>query len=283
MKEDRTRREAVNRAAWEDNPSPGWDAIKAEDREEAPRGMLEIRDASGAVVDRTAAPTSAGIHRVAWHLRYAPLSAGGGRGGGTGPMVAPGTYTVTAYERSGDETRQLGDPVPFEVVSIIDPALPRQDREEVLAFQFEAGELQQAVRAAAAKVAEALEEVAAMKQLVADGRTVDLAVLDEARRVELRLLDAQERLSGDRTASSRFAPGTPSITSRLQNALFGTLGQSYGPTQTHRRQLEIAEEEFEAARAEIEEVLEVDVPALKRTLDEAGAPWTSGRAIPAGR
>ncbi len=71
-----------------------------------------------------------------------------------------------------------------------------------------------------------------------------------------------------------------SISRRVQNALFGTMRQSYGPTLTHRRQYEIAREEFESVSDRINDVLNNDVPALKQKLDEAGAPWTPGREIP---
>ncbi|MHC5025481.1 MAG: VPS10 domain-containing protein [Planctomycetota bacterium] len=286
-KQQRTKREKANAKSGADNPYPGWEAIKAEDREDGPMVLLEIRDAAGNIVDRISGASSKGIHRTNWNLRYAPFTAGGGGGrffgGGSGPMIAPGTYTVTAYKRIGDETTQLGDATSFEVQSIIEPTLPLQDRRDVLAFQFEAGELQRSTTAMAAKIAQAMEEVAAMKQVITDGRTTDLALLDQARAVELKLMDAREMLSGDRTATSRYATGTPSITSRLQNALFGTMRQSYGPTTTHRRQLEIARAEYAEIAGEIKNVLDNDVPALKEQLDAAGAPWTPGRAIPAVR
>ena len=94
------------------------------------------------------------------------------------------------------------------------------------------------------------------------------------------LLDAREALVGDSTASSRRGPSRPSIRGRVQTALYGTLGQTYGPTTTHRRQAEIASAEYEQVIERIRQAVEVDLAGLKATLDEAGAPWTPGRRIP---
>ena len=47
----------------------GWDALRAEEKEDAPAVLLTVRDAAGVVVRRLQAPTTAGLHRVAWDLR----------------------------------------------------------------------------------------------------------------------------------------------------------------------------------------------------------------------
>ena len=66
--------------AGEDTPYPGWDVLKEEEREEASALFLEIRDASGTIVNRIAGNAAAGMHRTAWDLRYAGFSATGGPG-----------------------------------------------------------------------------------------------------------------------------------------------------------------------------------------------------------
>jgi len=276
-KQTRTEKEAKIKKEGGDNPYPGWEAIKAEDREAEPAVYLEIRDAAGDIVDRIDGPTTSGIHRLSWNLRYAPFTAAGGRG----PLVTPGTYTVQAFRHARDRTTALGEPQTIEVVPIVESTLPRQDRDEVLEFQMTVGGLQRSITGAQQVVSGALEEVRAMQDVVGEGRHLDLGLLEELRELELRLLDAREALSGDPTKTRRGATGAPSIASRARNALMGTLGNTYGPTQTQRRQFEIAREEYDAVIAAIRAVVETDLEALKRKLDEAGAPWTPGREIPA--
>lgn len=56
---------------------------------------LVVLDAAGAEVTRLTPTTNAGINRVIWNLRHASIAgAPGGRSGGAGPWVVPGTYTV---------------------------------------------------------------------------------------------------------------------------------------------------------------------------------------------
>jgi photosystem II stability/assembly factor-like uncharacterized protein len=101
-----TRREAEKKIAKDggDVSYPSWDDLRAEAREEKPTIVLTVRDEDGNVVRRVRGPVKAGIHRVAWDLRYpafeptdlepsteynpyadVPL----------GPAAAPGTYTVS--------------------------------------------------------------------------------------------------------------------------------------------------------------------------------------------
>ncbi len=65
--------------------------------------------------------------------------------------------------------------------------------------------------------------------------------------------------------------------------MFGAMGSTEGPTGTHRRQLEIAEEEYKEVIGDLKKLVEKELPKLHRQLDDAGAPWTPGRKIPAWR
>jgi hypothetical protein len=96
----------------------------------------------------------------------------------------------------------------------------------------------------------------------------------------VKLLDIQEKFSGDPTKPRRNESAMPGLQSRLRNAMFGAMGSTEGPTGTHRRQYEIAEEEFVEVQAELKQMLEEDMPALLKRLDEMGAPWTPGRKMP---
>ena len=55
---------------------------------------------------------------------------------------------------------------------------------------------------------------------------------------------------------------------------------SEGPTGTHKRQLEIAIQQYTELESEFRKIVEEDVPLMRETLDEAGVTWTKGRKIP---
>ena len=284
-KQERREQEKKNAKDDKDNPYPGWDAVREEDREDDPVLIFQIEDSNGNVVDRVTTKPGSGLNRVNWSLRYAPLSAprpGAGRfrrGGGGGPTVVPGKYSVTTWQRSGDESTQIGEAIEFEVKAILEPTLEPADRQEILEYQLEVSALQQSVSAVSTTLNEALESVQQIKGLITEGRA-PLELLDQARDVELKLKEAGEKINGDPTRGQRFTNDYPTISSRIGNALFGTFRSSHGPTGTNREQFEIAAEEFSEVVDELKAVLEEDFEALKTSLDEAGVPWTSGRELP---
>ncbi len=276
LKKTRSEKEQKIKKSGGDNPYPGWEALKAEDLEDGPSVVLEIKDSKGKVVNRIAGPTSPGIHRLSWDLRYAPFTSGFGRGG----LVTEGHYSVQAFKRVGDELTALGKPQGFDVEALFPVAAGATGREETLTFQMKLGEFQRSVSGARSVIDEALRQVSEIKTLIKNGRSVDLTILEEARSIELGLINARDAIDGDRTKARRGAVGAPSVSSRLRNALFGTMNHSSGPTQTQRDQASIAINEYKKAIGTIKKLVEVDLEELKGKLDKAGAPWTPGRKIP---
>ncbi len=97
-------------------------------------------------------------------------------------------------------------------------------------------------------------------------------------RQELHALD--EALSGSRAKAELSEPDRITVGTRLGVADFGTRYSTYGPTPTHRRALELAEQELAELKARLDGLLGDQIPALERRLDEAGIAWTPGRALP---
>lgn len=125
---DRMRRFAGDRLFTGENPAFGA-SLAYYLKSEAKEVKLTVRDASGAVVrelagDDTKDARRAGVNRVVWDLRVAPLpqmrnqqgGGGGGFGGGgnNGPIVLPGSYRVTlavnGREAQSVNVRVQGDP-----------------------------------------------------------------------------------------------------------------------------------------------------------------------------
>ena len=259
-----------------DNVVPGWDELKKEEREEDPVLVFTIRNNGGDVINRITGPKSSGLHRIAWDLRYSGFTGSAGNG----PLVVPGNYTVSVHKRVDDVDAQMGEPQSFAVVSIGESSLPRQEREDTLAFQMQVGELQRTVVGTTRKLGEVISQLNEIKKVVRNTRTLDQKLHDDARELELKLLNLQEMFVGDRTRSRRSQTALVSVMSRVQTALSGTLRQTYGPTATHRRQYEIGREQFETASTDLDALLKTDFQNLVNKLEKAGAPWTSGRQLP---
>ncbi len=284
----RAARQAEERRAQrrgEDTPYPSWDELQAEDREEAPEVFLTIRDAGGEVVNTVSGSTGQGIHRTTWNYRYPSYNAvtgvgGGFGGGGQGPMALPGQYTVSLSQRVDGEVTALAGPVPFEIQPVVETAIPVQDRAAVLAFQRQTGELLRAVTGSQRAAADALTEIQAIKQALARTPQADEALRAEARGLELRLMDLQAVLNGDRTRTSRSEPDMPGIVSRVNQVVRGHWNGMFGPTQSHREQYRIASDAFTAIYGDLQSLIETDLPALEARLDAAGVPWSAGRSLP---
>jgi hypothetical protein len=275
LKQERREKEEKIKKKGGDNPYPGWEALEQERREESPSITFVIKDSKGNLVNRITGPTSAGFHRVSWNLRYAPLASTSG----SGPLVTPGKYVVTAEKCIRDEITPLGDPQSVEVVPILRPSLPVQNRNTMLEFYMTAGELQRAIRGANGKVNEVLDQMNKIKQAIRQSSKGGPELLEQTRELELKLLDIRETLGGGSVISRYDEPDSISIMNRISTAMSST-GSTYGPTKTNRQDYEIAKEEFEAVYSRAKRLIETDFGKLQKDLETAGIPWTSGRPIP---
>jgi len=285
-----TRREAEGKLRKEGKPIefPDWEDVELEDLEEKPVVILTIADDEGNTVRRLTGPASAGFQRVAWDLRYPStmptrLEQPGRRGffrGGFGAMAAPGNYTVTLSKYEDGKLTQIGEPQSFNTVPLNLGSLPAQDNEEVLAFQLKVGELARAIMGASAVIEERQERLRYIKKSLLDTPNADKELIESARAIELRLYQMSEALEGDLTRQQRNEPTSPSIAGRLQTVAFGSTQTTAGPTKTHRRQYELAAQQFGELLGSMRELIEVDIQRLEDAMEAAGAPWTPGRKIP---
>ncbi len=259
---------------------PSWDALKAEDREESPVVILTIRDEDGNVVRRVPGSTSKGIHRTTWDFRYPGFTPTSLNSDGRGPLVVPGNFSLTISKRiDGEETTLVG-PAPFLVESLGMPSIPTADRDAVLAFQRQTGRLQRAVMGANAVAGEAANRISFIKRTIEVTPNLGNELRQEARQLEIRLMDIRERFNGDRTLPRRSEAAPPGILSRISNVVGGHWSSTHGPTSTHRRSYEIAAAEFSVVLDNLRTLVEVDLKTLEDKLETAGAPWTPGRPIP---
>ena len=270
----------------EDTPYPGWDALRQEELEEAPAIVLTVTDSEGKPVRRIEGPVTAGIHRVAWDLRYpqsgpwTPRSSQPDYINFPGPLAAPGRYTVSVAKRENGVLSDLGQSQSFEVVSIVDSTLEGASPEEAVAFNLRLDGLRRQVGGANAALRASLTEVGAIKAtlLRADAPA---ALRDEARRIELELMTLQEILGGNSRRNLYSDPGPVSVSGRIQPALMGTFRSTYGPTPMHLESIGIAEAMFADVRTRLNKATGEDLPALRAQLDANGVPWTPGRGVPA--
>ena len=273
--------------AWEDTPFPGFDAIDTEEREVEPAVWLTITNQAGEIVRRVPGEAKKGFHRVAWDLRYPAMDAIGSPPGYPNPepegfFAAPGTYTAQLSKRVRGETETLGEPQTFEVERLREGALPGATPEEVVAFWDRAGRMVRALTAANQAMGHLEDRVADLKKALDRSRSAPSDALQaQWLAIDTEWKDIKEALNGDQAMAVIGQQPPPTIGARLGHILVGTGYSTYGPTESHRQSLEIAESEFDVVRTRINTLQGTTIPALEAALIAAGAPWTPGSPIPA--
>lgn len=265
-----------------DTPFPSWDTLFEEELESEPAVVLIVKDAAGNTVNHVTGPVTAGFHRVAWNLQLPsksswepPEDPTPWNSPPTGPYVQPGEYSVTFATRQNGELTVTDQTQTFLVEPIREPTLEGSSQADRLAFGQQTEELTRQVTMTSERVAAAIEQLkSAAGTLRRYNAAPDLLTETEAM---ARALAAQARLiGGDPNASRYNSAEFVSIWQRVYYAGSGT-DNTYGPTETMRMSLDIANTKLGEVRAVTTPILTTELPALMKKLDDAGVPWSKGR------
>ena len=283
-KERRREREEDIEEQGGNTPYPGWDALRAEESEEEPAVVLTVRDSNGAIIRKLEGPAEAGFHRVAWDLRYPESSPWEENPEDdyivfSGPLAAPGDYTVSLATRVNGVLKETGLQTTVHVKMMRQNSLATASAADVVAFGQTLDSLMRESDGADAAIEDLLAELAAVKQTLRRSGS-ESSLRDQVRTLELEVMDLDLKLSGDESRDMAGDSGPVSVRSRIGVAQMGTSFSSYGPTPTHERSLEIAEQEFAFIKTALKRIYETELPALRKAMDDAGVPWTPGRGVP---
>ena len=281
-RERRRREEAAALARGEEIAYPERAVLAAEDVERPPEVLLLVSDEAGDVVRRVPGPRRAGLHRMAWNLRYAALTPPAPGGGESdGPMVAPGAFSARLVVVEGGEYRELAPPRSFRVEPLGAATLPAADRDALLAFQKEVAALQRAAVAVDRAARETVERLSLLRRAVRAAPGLDAASYEtRIAGFEARLFDLRRAISRDRTALDRAEFAPPSILDRIGRIARAGFTSTSAPTATHRESWAAASDQLAEASDALRALAEGEIAALETELEAAGAPWTPGRPIP---
>lgn len=271
-------------SAGDDTPYPDWDALREEDREEAPSVVLVVRDADGNVLRRVTGETGKGLHRSAWDLRLPPVDPVSLEQSETapwispprGPFAAPGRYSVALAKRVDGELIELSEPRSFTVRSLPQGPEVSEDPEAVLAFKEKAGELYRAVGGAVRHAEEIGRRIEHIKAGIDDTSATSEDDAGAVRTLEGRLADILLSLNGDTTIASRNEPAPWSVARRASAIYQGLMETRSDVPGLYETSYAIAAEEFETVLGELRSLSD-DLASLENRLEELGMPWTPGR------
>ena len=270
-----------------DTPYPSWDALRAEDQEEAPSVLLIVRDAQGEEVRRIAGASAKGFQSVSWDMRLPPpdpvnleppkradvpywLSPP------MGPLALPGSYSVQLAVRIKGQLQEIGAAQPF-VVKLL-PSSPEitEDRKALLAYQLRSSEMLRQLNVMAGVVEGMDTRIAHLKGALILTTKAGEDQEQALRRIEADLFELKRTLSGDTTVTSRNEAAPWSINDRVTAVFYGQIESQSMPPKLYQDSIVIAEQQMAAARSVLVS-LESRLSQLERALDAQGAPWTPGR------
>ncbi len=276
VKEDQPTKEEVR-------GRPSAEEGGADGKDKEPKVEIRIADAAGKLVRKIEGPAKLGLNRAAWDFgrdsfRRPPL---GERGGffqrDSGPVVAPGTYTVTVKFRDKEAKQTL------QVVA--DPALANTDADWQAreAAVVRAGALQNAVADAISRLAAAKDDVkVVLAKLEArkkerektdagaakDGEDPDKPLAQAARDLQKKLSAMERRLYVPPDTKGIVEDETPwNKASDVGRAFESTWSK---PSPTTLDDLEEAETTVKTVLADFNKLFAEDVAAFRQKVAEAG-------------
>jgi photosystem II stability/assembly factor-like uncharacterized protein len=286
-KSSKARRGAIEKELAEANEDvnfPDWDSLDAEALEDEAAIVFVVADEDGTVIRQIEAPAGAGFQRVNWDLRFpavdpwVPEDERNPNRSPVGVLAAPGTYRVSMHERIDGQLNDLNQQQSFEVVSIRAPTLPGGTQAQRIAFQAQVSEIRRAVGGTLKSLEETLAEIGAIKDTLQHS-TANMSLYSDALSIERGIIGQRDRLSGNQTRGEFSVNRPVSINSRLSHAAYNPNTSAHAPTETQRNSLRIAQDIYAEISQELTRLVDVEYAALRRSLDDAGVPWTPGRGI----
>ncbi|MEM9260183.1 MAG: glycosyl hydrolase, partial [Bacteroidota bacterium] len=195
----------------------------------------------------------------------------------SGIMVLPGDYSVSLAKNVGGAVTQLAGPVNFKVKSLENRTLPATDPAAMLAYHRELSDLSKNANALRGTYNELNER---LKYYQAALRLVDNAKLSEmVDGLEDKLKGIRIQLYGDPIKRQLEMDQAPSLSRRINTAIWTGMSSMGDPTKTSAMVKAIAEDQLGPVMDSLREIMTDDVPTIDALLDGARAPWTPGRVI----
>ncbi len=261
-------------------PFRGWEEMDDELFQKAPEIRLTIMDIQGNLINTVKGPATKGFHRISWGLQH--LSKRGIKlekdGPSAGPMVLPGTYTVSLSKVVDGVVMELSEPQSFIVEPLRDGALKGSSSEEYYTFKEKLESAQEDYTATAYELSRSEKRIKAMQKAV-------LRLDKESKELELRIYQAEKRLQNikssmhGRPSFGEIGENTDPTSGKWLGVAWNGLATTYGPTEMHRQSLETANSELAKIKNELAEFVNEILPQLEKELREAGAPWIEGEGL----
>ena len=283
------KREKSEKAAEKEGKTPPYPTaaeFRAEAEEPPPSVFFTIADASGKAVRQIAAANAPGIHRAAWDLRY-PATAVPAQepspeerifspGAYRGPLVMPGTYTVTLSQQVDGVVTQIAGPQSFEVYALGAGEMKAEDHAALAEFQQKVARLYSSLYGALQTANGLNTRLGVITHALEETPGAYPTLIAQADALRQKNDEILRTLRGDNVMRAQNAAVPEAIEERVQTIMENERMSSSLPSGTDRQGYEIASQEFAQTLAQLRNLVQVDLANLQKAMQDAGAPWTPG-------
>ena len=157
--------------------------------------------------------------------------------------------------------------------------MPATDTDMKRDFQEDIAELSRKISGAGRMISEVRNKLRHIKVAI-DRTSTDTDQLHAAyRSVNKELKEINKALYGDNIKTRLDIDQPPTPAGRIGWINYEQSASTAAPTGTHMMSYEIAQEEFSPIQQRLLRLVNEDLDALEQKLEDAGAPYTPGRAI----
>ncbi len=235
--EKRQRAEADKVKSGQPVDYPDWDDFNKEKWESKPSIVFSISNQQGELVARVNGSARRGINRVAWNLRHA------GNNGNNGPLVAPGTYTVTMSRLVNGNWQDLDLKKKFEVKQLENSTLPAANLMELIQFQLDVLALDLNIRTSNSILSSSINEMTSLKKIIIN-RIDDPTLVERTEAIREELLNLEISLNGNDFIVDKMELIAPSISRRVRRIRGSSRSSTSAATTTQKESFVIASKEF---------------------------------------
>jgi len=159
-------------------------------------------------------------------------------------------------------------------------ALTGADPQIVAAFWKETERLNGSVSAASKTIDELLKRADLMQYALSRTPTAPGNLDNDLHNLKQELFILDEQLNGNRSKMEIGEKYKPTIAYRLNMVSYGNSNSTYGPTETQKRNLEIAGTQFLDLKKALDIIMNEKLPGIEKAMIDAGAPWINGQPVP---
>ncbi len=284
LKEIRQEKEAALQKEGKNTYWPSADTIRLEAKEEPAFLLFVIKNSDGNEVRRIKSAAKKGMGKLEWDLRYAsstPLTHGAPdlsdpyTEPDNGPFVAPGTYSIEMFLVQNGVTTPMGAKNTVQCDYLVQPSLPAFSATERHDIIMKVSDLRRNMAGANDYLQSVNGNLTVIKKAVFTAG-LGLDFTNKITQLTNQIIQLNTKMNGDGTLAAHEFETEPGIYSRLENAYYGMVTTTTGPTTTHVEQYKIADQLFTQWLVDLK-ALDAAYSELCTMLDNAKVPYTPGR------